>query len=112
MDAPVTPVTSGKPRSRICVQNFVAVEGLKAGTYKTQLSTTVTVVLVSILKSQYRNERCKENGEQEVTQLQCKSALLRLIEYKDSKRTHSSTSLANTATRSGPAYRSLAATEF
>ena len=28
MDAPVTPVTSGKPRSRIRVQNFVAVEGL------------------------------------------------------------------------------------
>ena len=28
MDAPVTQVTSGKPRSRIRVQNFVAVEGL------------------------------------------------------------------------------------
>ena len=28
MDAPVTPVTSGKPRSRIHVQNFIAVEGL------------------------------------------------------------------------------------
>ena len=28
MDAPVTPVTSGKPQSRIRVQNFVAVEGL------------------------------------------------------------------------------------
>ena len=27
MDAPVTPVTSGKPRSRIHIQNFVAVEG-------------------------------------------------------------------------------------
>ena len=29
MDAPVTPVTSGKPRSRIRIQNFVAVEGLR-----------------------------------------------------------------------------------
>ena len=37
MDAPVTPVTSGKPRSRIRVQNFVAVEGL---TEKTTLSKT------------------------------------------------------------------------
>jgi len=55
MDAPVTPVTSGKPRSRIRVQNFVAVEGPNMSTTEDEEVS----IIIEAKEQQYFNANNK-----------------------------------------------------